>query len=108
MVDLAKKYSIPHFIYSSVIGADLHTGIPHWESKYQVENYIKASGLLDAALFAFTDNEEDETIKKAANKFDKKINYDNEQVLEDDGVDYDNLDTKYPALTQTVVELNEE
>jgi Protein of unknown function (DUF4240) len=77
------------------------------DTDVNIEN-IKASGLLDAALFAFTDNEEDETIKKAANKFDKKINYDNEQVLEDDGVDYDNLDKKYPILTQTVVELNEE
>ncbi len=76
------------------------------DTDVNIEN-LKASGLLDASLFAFSDDEEDETIKKAANKFDKKLNYDSEQVLEDEGVDYDNLDLKYPILVKTVVELNE-
>jgi uncharacterized protein YbjT (DUF2867 family) len=40
-----KKSGSPHFLYSSVIGADLGTGIPHWESKNQIEGYIKRIGL---------------------------------------------------------------
>jgi Protein of unknown function (DUF4240) len=77
------------------------------DTDVNIEN-LKASSLLDASSFAFSDDEEDETIRKAANKFDKKLNYDNEQVLEDEDVDYDNLDKKYPTLVKTVVELNED
>lgn len=45
LIDLAKEFNIPHFLYSSVSGADLKTGIPHWESKDKIERYLKASGL---------------------------------------------------------------
>jgi uncharacterized protein YbjT (DUF2867 family) len=45
LIDLAKEHKIPHFLYSSVSGADLPHGIPHWESKYKIENYLKASGI---------------------------------------------------------------
>jgi uncharacterized protein YbjT (DUF2867 family) len=45
LIDLAKAYNIPHFLYSSVAGADQQTGIPHWDSKFKIENYLKASGL---------------------------------------------------------------
>lgn len=45
LADTAKKSGIRHFIYSSVTGADLQTGIPHWESKWLVENHIKQIGL---------------------------------------------------------------
>ena len=40
LANLAKEYDVKHFLYSSVIGADLTTGIPHWESKFKIENYI--------------------------------------------------------------------
>ena len=43
--NLAKEYGVNHFLYSSVAGADLNTGIPHFESKYKIENYIKQLGL---------------------------------------------------------------
>ncbi len=43
--NLAKEYAVSHFLYSSVAGADLNTGIPHFESKYKIENYIKQLGL---------------------------------------------------------------
>ena len=43
--NLAKEYGVSHFLYSSVAGADLNTGIPHFESKYKIENYIKQLGL---------------------------------------------------------------
>jgi uncharacterized protein YbjT (DUF2867 family) len=45
LADLAKQYAVPHFVYSSVIGSDAHTGIPHWESKFIVENHVKNLGL---------------------------------------------------------------
>ena len=45
LADLAKQYAIPQFVYSSVIGSDAHTGIPHWESKFKIENHVKNLGL---------------------------------------------------------------
>src|SRR5215217_5042412 len=42
---LAKEYGIGHFLYSSVSGADMHTGIPHWDSKYRIEQYVKDLGI---------------------------------------------------------------
>jgi uncharacterized protein YbjT (DUF2867 family) len=44
LANLAKEYGVRHLVYSSVVGADLHTGIPHWESKFQIENHIKQIG----------------------------------------------------------------
>jgi uncharacterized protein YbjT (DUF2867 family) len=34
-----------HLVYSSVAGADENTGIPHFESKYKVEEHIKGLGI---------------------------------------------------------------
>lgn len=45
LADAAKEYRVLHFIYSSVIGSDAHTGIPHWESKFVIERHIKNTGL---------------------------------------------------------------
>jgi len=44
-IDLVKSKGIKHFVYSSVLGADLNTGIPHFESKYELENHIKSTDL---------------------------------------------------------------
>jgi len=41
----AKKAQVKHFVYSSVGGAERNTGIPHWESKWEVENAIRSLGL---------------------------------------------------------------
>lgn len=41
----AKKAGARHFVYSSVGGAERNTGIPHWESKWQVEQTIRDLGL---------------------------------------------------------------
>jgi Protein of unknown function (DUF4240) len=68
---------------------------------------VKAEGLLYVAQAAFSQDEEDETINKAARKFDKKLSYDNEEVLPDEDVDYDNLDIKYPELVKTVFEFGD-
>jgi uncharacterized protein YbjT (DUF2867 family) len=45
MVDIAKVKKIEHLVYSSVVNADKNTGIPHFESKYKVEQHIKNSGI---------------------------------------------------------------
>ena len=45
LANLSKEYGINHFLYSSVIGNDLNTGIPHWESKFIIENHIKQISL---------------------------------------------------------------
>lgn len=45
LASIAKQFNISHFIYSSVVGADANTGIPHWESKFKIENHIKDLGL---------------------------------------------------------------
>ncbi len=41
LTDMAERMGIRHFVYSSVAGADAHSGIPHFESKFIIENYIK-------------------------------------------------------------------
>jgi len=45
VVDLALKHKIEHFIYSSVASSQDNTGIPHFESKWKIEQYLKNSGL---------------------------------------------------------------
>ena len=45
MVDIAKEKKIEHLVYSSVVNADKNTGIPHFESKYKVEQHIKNCGI---------------------------------------------------------------
>jgi uncharacterized protein YbjT (DUF2867 family) len=45
VADAAKKAGVKHFVYSSVGGAERNTGIPHWESKWEVEKYIRSLGL---------------------------------------------------------------
>jgi len=45
VANAAKKADIRHFVYSSVGGAERNTKIPHWESKWEVENYIRQLGL---------------------------------------------------------------
>ena len=45
IIDVSKRNNVKHFIYCSVIGNDLNTGIPHWESKSRIEDHLKQSGL---------------------------------------------------------------
>lgn len=40
-VDAARAARVKHLVYSSVGSADRKTGIPHFESKWKVEQYIK-------------------------------------------------------------------
>jgi uncharacterized protein YbjT (DUF2867 family) len=45
IADAASAAGVPHVVYSSVGGAERHTGIPHFESKRDVERYLVACGL---------------------------------------------------------------
>ena len=45
MADITKENNIEHLVYSSVANADKNTGIPHFESKYKVEQHIKNLGI---------------------------------------------------------------
>jgi len=45
MADIAKENKVEHLVYSSVVGANKNTGIPHFESKYKVEQHIKNLGI---------------------------------------------------------------
>jgi uncharacterized protein YbjT (DUF2867 family) len=45
VADAAKAAGVAHLVYSSVGGAERGTGIPHFESKYLVEQHIRAAGL---------------------------------------------------------------
>lgn len=45
VADAAKAAGIQHFVYSSVGSAERNTGIPHFDSKFQVEEYIRSLDL---------------------------------------------------------------
>src|SRR5918912_986526 len=45
MADIAQENKIQHLVYSSVANADKNTSIPHFESKYKVEQHIKNLGI---------------------------------------------------------------
>ena len=38
----SKKAGIAHFVYSSVGGAERNSGIDHWETKWEIEQHIRA------------------------------------------------------------------
>jgi uncharacterized protein YbjT (DUF2867 family) len=43
--DAARGADVPHVLYSSVGGAERHTGIPHFESKRRVEEHLSSLGV---------------------------------------------------------------
>jgi uncharacterized protein YbjT (DUF2867 family) len=45
LADEAKRNDVRHFVYSSVASADQNTGIPHFDSKYKIEEHIRGTGL---------------------------------------------------------------
>ena len=42
LADAAKQAGVSHFVYTSVANADKNTGIPHFDSKYEIEKYIQS------------------------------------------------------------------
>lgn len=44
-IDAIKPENETHLVYASVLGSDLDTAVPHFESKFELENYIKSKNL---------------------------------------------------------------
>lgn len=40
--DVAARAGVPRVVYSSVGGAERHSGVPHFESKYQIERHLES------------------------------------------------------------------
>src|SRR5260370_20264443 len=54
IVRAASAVGVSHLVYSSVAGADRATGIPHFDSKFEVEKELRRSGVpvtIVAAVF---------------------------------------------------------
>jgi uncharacterized protein YbjT (DUF2867 family) len=45
LIDAAHSSEISHFVYSSVGSADQHTGIPHFDSKWKIEEHLRGTGM---------------------------------------------------------------
>ena len=45
IVDAAVSAGVDHFVYTSVASADKNTGIPHFDSKWEVEKYLASTDL---------------------------------------------------------------
>ncbi|MGE5646728.1 MAG: NmrA/HSCARG family protein [Acidobacteriota bacterium] len=45
LASAAQRAGVRHFVYSSVGSADQKTGIPHFDSKFQIEEQIRGSGM---------------------------------------------------------------
>jgi uncharacterized protein YbjT (DUF2867 family) len=58
VAELAREAGVAHLVYSSINGADRHTGIPHVESKARIEEHIRALALPATILrpVSFMDN----------------------------------------------------
>jgi uncharacterized protein YbjT (DUF2867 family) len=50
IADAAKAAGVQHLVYSSVVSADHHTGLAHFESKWQIEQHIGQGGLSHTIL----------------------------------------------------------
>lgn len=45
LADAAQAAGVQHFVYTSVGGAERKSGLPHFESKFQIEEHIRGLGL---------------------------------------------------------------
>lgn len=45
VADAAKAANVKHFVYSSVGGAERKSGVEHFDSKFQIEEHVRAGGL---------------------------------------------------------------
>lgn len=45
LADLARQANIEHFVYASVAAANRETGIPHFQSKWEIENHLRSTRL---------------------------------------------------------------
>ena len=44
-IDAAKAAGVQHIVFTSSCAADIATTVPHWRGKYEIEKYLKGSGL---------------------------------------------------------------
>lgn len=67
LADAAKTAGVEHFVYSSVGSAHRHTGLSHFESKWEVEEHIRAIGIPATVLrpVFFMDNWETPALRGA-------------------------------------------
>ena len=56
-IDELKNQGIKHLVYSSVLCANLNTEVPHFESKYELEKYIKRNEITHTILRPASFNE---------------------------------------------------
>ena len=88
IADAAKKTGVDHFVYSSVGGAERNTGIPHFESKYKVEEYIRKIGLpytiLRPVFFMYNYNGMRRTIENGMLYMPLSLDKNLQQLSEDD------------------------
>jgi uncharacterized protein YbjT (DUF2867 family) len=45
LIDAAKRSRITHIVYSSVAAADRSTGVPHFDSKFKIEQHLRGTGM---------------------------------------------------------------
>ncbi len=45
LADAARRENVSHLVYSSVGSADQQTGVPHFDSKFQIEEHIRRLGV---------------------------------------------------------------
>ncbi len=45
LIDAAHSSDVSHFVYSSVVSADQNTGIPHFDSKWKIEQHLMGTGM---------------------------------------------------------------
>ena len=50
VADAAQKSGVEHFVYSSVGGADRSSGVPHFESKWHIEQHIRTLALASSII----------------------------------------------------------
>ena len=66
LADAAHAAGVGHFLYSSVGSADRETGVPHFESKYRIEEHIRSLGvrytILRPVTFMYWEPEREEIL----------------------------------------------
>ena len=67
VADIAGQLDVDHFVYSSVGGANRSTGIPHFDSKWEIEQHIQRLGLPATVIrpVFFYDNFNEEAIRSS-------------------------------------------
>jgi len=45
LADASRRENVSHLVYSSVGSADQHTGVPHFDSKFRIEEHIRTLGV---------------------------------------------------------------